>query len=655
MRKFWLPITLLLVLIVAYGVRVHLLGAQSLWYDEGVAYGHSQRNLLDMIPLLQRNVHVPGYFWALAVWEDVAGASEFSLRYLSVMFSMISVAFTYALGKQLYGRIAGLAAAGFVALNTFSIFYAQEARMYAMLAAVAATSMWLFIGWTRAYQRQQGIFTYGIALALVNALGMYTHFSYALVMVAQGVMAALWILALLAGIIRLDNPYFRPTSRYIRSGLEPIYTISTTIRALLIYAILNFITIALFSPWIPIALRQTSSQPNISDIVPIEQMLRVLQGWFAFGLTFEDHFGGMGVALYFFLLFGLVLLPRHTRGQGWRMLLPIVWVLASSAIYLYLGLYERYLRFLLPTQIALALWLGRGVWVLASIQPRRRTRTRLLIPRFAAAFATVALWFTLAQGLPFLYGDLRYQRDDYRGLANAISNQVSAQDRVVLSAPGLNEVFNYYYRGAAPVVLIPTTANPTTETDAVIANSQLIQVVLYGEREQDPNGALEATLNVDAFPIDSRWWGDVRWVRFAAPRQMQSLGLLAVDFGQQIILQGAEISNKSLKQGSREPILLEFSWVTNQALETRYKVFVQVLDANGVLVAQRDSEPANGTMPTVDWILNQPVIDRHALLLNQLAAGEYSIIIGLYDAATGLRLNAGDSDYLIVETLTIQA
>jgi uncharacterized membrane protein len=645
---------LLAVLMLAYGVRVHLLGAQSLWYDEGVAFGHSQRNLLDMIPMLQRNVHVPGYFWSLAVWEDLAGASEFSLRYLSVMFSILSVALTYALGKVLYGRVAGLTAAGFVALNTFSIYYAQEARMYAMLAAVAAASMWLFVHWTRAYLAQRRIFAYGFALALMNALGMYTHFSYALVMVAQGVMAVLWLLALWAGFIRLENPYFRPTSRYIRPGMEPIYTVSTTIRALLIYAILNLITIALFSPWLEVALRQTSSQPNISDIVPIEQMLRVLQGWFAFGLTFEDHFGGMGVALYFFLLFGLVILPRRPRGQTWAMLLPIVWVIVSSAIYLYFGLYERYLRFLLPTQIAAALWMGRGVWVLATIQPRQRTRLRLMIPRFAAAFATLALWFTFAQGLPYLYGDLRYQRDDYRGLASAISNQVSAQDRVVLSAPGVNEVFNYYYHGEAPVVLIPTTANPAAEAEAVITNSQLIQVVFYGEREQDPNGTLETTLNRDAFPIDSRWWGDVRWARYATMRELAAVELPVMRFGDDVTLESAVTSATNIVQGSREPFLLQLTWQTNQTLMSRYTVFVQVLDANGVLVGQRDSEPMNGSAPTTDWTPDAPITDRHALWLNNLPSGDYTVIVGMYDAATGQRLAADSGDYVTVTSLTIQ-
>ena len=147
-RLPWL--LMLAVILLASGVRFHRLGEQSLWYDEGVAAAHATRTLPELIPLLQRNVHVPAYFTLLGWWEDVAGASEYSLRALSAFFSILSVAWSFALGARLFHPIAGLAAAGFVALNSFSIYYAQEARMYAMLSAVAAAGMWLFVGHLRA-------------------------------------------------------------------------------------------------------------------------------------------------------------------------------------------------------------------------------------------------------------------------------------------------------------------------------------------------------------------------------------------------------------------------------------------------------------------------------------------------------------------------
>lgn len=143
--QFLQLIIMLGILLIATANRLYMIDAQSLWYDEGVSFAHSQRNLFQMIPLLQDNVHVPGYFGLLSVWEDVTGSSEFSLRYLSTLFGVVSVALTYALGKRLYSPAAGLAAAGLVAFNTFSIYYAQETRMYTMLSAIAVGSMLVFV------------------------------------------------------------------------------------------------------------------------------------------------------------------------------------------------------------------------------------------------------------------------------------------------------------------------------------------------------------------------------------------------------------------------------------------------------------------------------------------------------------------------------
>ena len=390
----------LVIILIATAVRFHNLGTQSLWYDEGVAYTHSLRTLPELIPLLQRNVHVPAYFALLGVWQDVTGSSEFSLRMLSALFSILSVAWTYALGKRLFHPIAGLVAMGLVALNTFSIYYAQETRMYAMLAMVAVASMWVYVGFLRelTYSRTGRSMSlhYGIALALLNTVGVYTHVVYALVMLAQGVMASLWLLMMLFDAIRSDE------------GLN----IRPMIKAFLAYALANIVTIILFSPWLSIITSQVLSQPNISDPVSLEQVLRVLQGWFAFGNTFELSMGNMGFAVYFFLLFGLIWSPPQAQQKRdvWNMVLPVLWVLISVLIYLYLELTTRYLRFLLPTQIAFALWMGRGVWVLWTRQTRSQITIIRYVPKIAALFATAVFLLTLAKGLEPLYSNPEFQQ-----------------------------------------------------------------------------------------------------------------------------------------------------------------------------------------------------------------------------------------------------
>lgn len=636
---------IVLILLLAAGVRFHNLEVQSFWYDEGVAYGHSQRGLLELIPRLQSNVHVPAYFGSLAIWEDFTGSSEFALRAYSVLWSIISVAAAYALGKRLFAPMAGIAAAAFVALNTFSITYAQETRMYAMLAAVAALAMWAFVGFVQEWNRQERaqpvtplrtMWRWGMAFALLNIIGVYTHVAYALVMLTQGVMAVLWLVAL-----------------FWRSGWR------ISLRALLIYTALNLLTMLAFAPWILTAISQISSQPNISAGMEFAEIVRILQGWFAFGITYEESIaGGMGVVIYFLLLFGLIT-PRNSKKDAWwGLLFPVVWVLLSSGLYLYLELYERYLRFLLPAQIGFALWMGRGIWVLWHIVPRNAqykpdAPTRYL-PKVAAVVALLAFCYTMAGGLAPLYNDPAYQRDDYRGLVQTITAESGDNDAVILTAPGLQEIYGYYDTGKLPVYPLPASPDIVGDTEAIITQHDRIFVVIYGAEEQDPQGLVLRTLNTEAYPLGGEWVGDVRLERFVSPADFPAPQTVDAQFGEHINLRSVALSGENLQAG--DVLQVQLQWETDTALDTRYKVFVQILNRDGVLVAQHDSEPAGGTAPTNTWQAGESVLDLHALVLPPDAAtGDYTVIVGLYDANNpSARLTVGEGDYLPIAMIVVE-
>jgi hypothetical protein len=63
---------------------------------------------------------------------------------------------------------------------------------------------------------------------------------------------------------------------------------------------------------------------------------------------------------------------------------------------------------------------------------------------------------------------------------------------------------------------------------------------------------------------------------------------------------------------------------------------VQLLSADGQLVAGQDGVPGGGYTPTTAWQSGVPVVDHRGLVLPaQLAPGEYQLIAGLYDSASG--------------------
>ena len=632
-RRSLLISLVIIILLLAAAARFHRLGAQSLWYDEGVAYAHSTRSLPELASHLQTNVHVPAYFTLLGWWRSLTGSSEFALRMLSALFSVISVAFAYGLGARLFHPFAGLAAAALMAFNSFSIYYAQEARMYAMLTAVAASSMWLCLSILRerdAEARGNNSWRRAIGLGLLNGLGLYTHFAHSFVILTQAALFALCCCARFVG----DRGARRLTAWQWRSWLK--------------VPLAHVLTLILFLPWLPVASAQLGNRSHRLQHPPVDRMLHEILERLAFGSAFDLSASQPWLIALVFLLFGL--LPSAYRQRDrWFGLLPVAWSLISIAVFLFLGLGEGFLRFLLPAQLAFALWLGGGAWVVWRLPFRRDPLYLRALPKLASVVALAVYLLALFRGLDALYHHPDLQRDDMRGLARQIENDLRPGDAVIVSAPGLQELLRYYYKGDAPVYPLPLGGDDEAtrkEVLDIIAAHDRLQVIFYGADQQDPNLVVETTLNQSAFEVDDRWVDDLRHVLYVSNSILGEPTLLARAFADEISLDAAALGATTLAAG--DVLQVQLFWSAHAAPGGRYKVFLQLLDSGGALVAQRDSEPAGGSSKTTTWQPGDSIVDNHGLRApTDLPAGEYRLIAGLYDINDpAARLPAGESSYV---------
>jgi mannosyltransferase len=162
------------------------------WIDEGLSVGIAQHPLADIPGLLLQDGSPPLYYLLLGVWVDVAGYGEADTHVLSLAFALLTVPAAFAGGRALFGARAGWLAAALAALNPYLTYYAQETRMYALVAllglVVAATFALVFVQRRRAW-------LWGFTPAL--ALLVYTH-NWGLFLGA-GTLAALALLAAWAG------------------------------------------------------------------------------------------------------------------------------------------------------------------------------------------------------------------------------------------------------------------------------------------------------------------------------------------------------------------------------------------------------------------------------------------------------------------------
>jgi 4-amino-4-deoxy-L-arabinose transferase-like glycosyltransferase len=113
---------------------------------------------------------------------------------------------------------------------------------------------------------------------------------------------------------------------------------------------------------------------------------------------------------------------------------------------------------------------------------------------------------------------------------------------------------------------------------------------------------------------------------------------LSVSFGGQVRLLGFDVPEAVVRPGS--PLRLELYWEGLVPMDKDYSAFVHLVDARGVIIAQRDSYPGAGNNPTRDWPVRQAIRDVWVVNVPSplLAEGPCHMRVGWYDFADGQRL-----------------
>jgi hypothetical protein len=187
----------------------------------------------------------------------------------------------------------------------------------------------------------------------------------------------------------------------------------------------------------------------------------------------------------------------------------------------------------------------------------------------------------------------------------------------------------------------------------VAAQHETIYVVYTGSEEDQLFGpAVETWLSRHAFPVAVDWAGHARVARYsvgALPPYVPFEG----NFSGQIDLQRVASDQGPLRPG--DTLRVSLSWRALEPVSQNYAVFVHLAGADDHVWAQHDSQPVGGFRPTYSWHPGEEITDNHGLALPpDIPPGEYEITVGLYDDATGERLQViGEEGVAVGDMLAV--
>ena len=170
---------LLLLIVVAALLRLFHLGSFSLWLDEYTSIEVATKSLADIVQGRGFDSHTPPfyyvvlnlYFSLLAVLN--ISISEFTLRLPSVVFDLCSIVLLYSVAKRFFAESTAFLSAVLYSLLEYPIFFAQEGRMYSLLALECLLVLRLLLPLSELTLIKAALLT------LTTICGLYTHYYFA--------------------------------------------------------------------------------------------------------------------------------------------------------------------------------------------------------------------------------------------------------------------------------------------------------------------------------------------------------------------------------------------------------------------------------------------------------------------------------------------
>ncbi len=245
-----------------------------------------------------------------------------------------------------------------------------------------------------------------------------------------------------------------------------------------------------------------------------------------------------------------------------------------------------------------------------------------------------------------------YNPEDYRGMGEWLSDGNREGDGMVIVPPEQVEVLARYLWGDMGIYPLPREGASVEEMEEelveIVSGQGRIFGIFWDEGGVEGVHLVEGWLSEHGYRAWERWYGAVRLVIYStSPEEVGVYRPLGVRLGDKITLDGYRLMDRDA--GAGDIVRLTLHWRAEGEIGEDYKVFVHLLDEEGGLVAQRDSEPVGGMRPTSGWGEGEEVMDNYGVVIPQgVPAGEYEIVVGMYDPESGERLPIMDEGGVVI-------
>ena len=156
---------------IGFLLRLFDISRSNIWHDEGYTMWLLRYNVSEILTRTARDVHPPGYYLIAKPWVMIFGTSVFSIRFLSLKFSVGIIYLAYKIIEMIVDNKAAFWTGIFLSFSPFLIRFGQEARMYGVVAFFTTLATYYFVKYIK---EKKPIYLVGYTIAMIIA--MYTQY-----------------------------------------------------------------------------------------------------------------------------------------------------------------------------------------------------------------------------------------------------------------------------------------------------------------------------------------------------------------------------------------------------------------------------------------------------------------------------------------------
>lgn len=436
--NIFLPV---LILILAFALRIYKLGEKSLWVDEIWSTIEAKKGLVDLIT--HKNLDYFGYspvHYLLPHFMLYLGSSEFLFRLPSVIIGVFAVYALYLLGKYLFDRKTGLIAAFLLSISSLHLEHSREVRYYSYLVLFSIVSTFFLFKLLNSQKEKK--LKYLVLFVIFTILNIATHPAALIFLFAQIV----YLASKLPHLKKL--PQFR-----INIPLVLFSILTLTVTAILINGVLHFIKTIHLTPAMPLVdlvkyITQGLSGSNLLSLIFIPLFIVGLVKCFA------QRKNNSLMLLYLFFLPLIIL--YFFRPQGF-------------------GFVIRYLIYILIPYILL---ISYG---LVSLFQRKITLVILMLIITLFSSFSIRDYYLMKKG-------------DWKGIGKYLETNTKQGDIIVDESADYESIINYYYNSAKKKTVVGAVVRTFSSDNKNIPFRRyfLQHQYLTPDRKANPAGAVMA-------------------------------------------------------------------------------------------------------------------------------------------------------------------